>query len=148
MKAIICKEVRLSLRTAKAVILQGAFLLILAALVWLFWPAGGVQDIGGQQARSLLAIIAIAELLMVAVFGTPFPAAAITAEKQRNTWECLFATCARPWKIVLGKMAGALSLPLMLVLSGVPALALLFLLGGLRGGEILTIVVLLILKAV
>ncbi len=46
---IIRKEVLSSLRTNKAIILQGLFLLVLAALVWVFWPVGGLQDIGGRH---------------------------------------------------------------------------------------------------
>ncbi len=145
---IIRKEVLSSLRTNKAIILQVLFLLVLAALVWVFWPVGGLQDIGGQKARNLLAIIAIGELLMVAMFSSAFTAAAITTEKERNTWEVLFSSSMKPWEIALGKMSGSLSFLLLLVFSGIPALAALFLLGGVQGTEVIAVIGVLFLTAI
>lgn len=145
---IIRKEVLSSLRTNKAIILQALFLLVLAALVWVFWPPGGLQDIGGQKARNLLAIIAIGELLMVAMFSSAFTAAAITTEKERNTWEVLFSSSMKPWEIALGKMSGSLSFLLLLVFSGIPALAALFLLGGVQGTEVIAVIGVLFLTAI
>ena len=137
---IIRKEVLSSLRTTKAVILQVLFLLVLAGLVWLHWPEGGMQGIGGQQARRLLAVLTIGQVLMVAMFAASFTAAALTTEKEKNTWECLFSTDMRAWEIALGKMTGSLSFLLLLVVSGIPALAVVFLLGGVRGSEILAVI--------
>jgi ABC-type transport system involved in multi-copper enzyme maturation permease subunit len=144
---IIHKEVLSALRTRKAIAMQGLFLLVLAGLMALLWPGSGTQDVGGQQARRLLTVIAMGEIAMVAMFAASFTAAAITLEKERRTWECLFATAMRPWEIALGKMTGSLSFLLLLVLSGVPALASLFLLGGVRGSEILAVVGILFLSA-
>jgi len=142
---IIHKEVLSSLRTTKAIIIQALFLLVLAGLIALFWPEGGLQDLGGQQARKVLAVIAIGELLMVAMFAAAFTAASLTVEKERNTWEVLFATAMKPWQIALGKITGSLAFLLLLVVSGLPALAVLFLLGGVRGIDVLAITGVLIL---
>jgi len=131
---IMHKEVLSSLRTFKAALVQAVFLLVLAWLVWLFWPEG-----------SLLAVIAIGELLMVAVFAPAFAAASITVEKECKTWELLLATRMQPWQIALGKIAGSLAFLLLLVVSGLPALAAMFLLGGVRGQEILVIAAVLVL---
>ena len=145
---IIRKEVLSSLRTNKAYIMQAVFLLVLAGLLWRLWPADGLQDIGGQTARKVLAVIAIGELLMVALFAASFTAASITTEKEKNTWEVLFATAMRPWEIALGKMAGSLSFLLLLVFTGAPALAALFLLGDVQGTEVLAVLGILLLTAI
>jgi ABC-type transport system involved in multi-copper enzyme maturation permease subunit len=136
---IIHKEVLSSLRTVKAVLIQAFFLLVLAGLVSLFWPEGGLQDLGGQQARRVLAVIAIGELLMVAMFAAAFTAASLTIEKEKRTWEVLFATAMKPWQIAFGKITGSLGFLLLLVVSGLPALATLFLLGGVPGGDVLAV---------
>jgi len=142
---IVHKEVLSSLRTTKAIIIQALFLLVLAGLIALFWPEGGLQDLGGQQARRVLAVIAIGELLMVSMFAAAFTAASLTVEKEKNTWEVLFATTLKPWQIAVGKITGSLSFLLLLVISGLPALAALFLLGGVRGSEVLAVAGVLVL---
>lgn len=145
---IIHKEVLTSLRTRKAIAMGGLFLLVVAALIWLFWPADGMGDIGGQKARQLLIVLAISQLVMVALFAPTFTAASLTSEKERNTMESLFATALRPWEIAWGKMVGSLTFLLLLVLTGTPALAAPFLLGGVRGAEVLAILGILLLTAV
>ena len=145
---IIRKEVLSSLRTRKAVIMQVAFLLIMAALVWRSWPADGLQDIGSQQARMIFATLAIGQLAMVAMFAPAFTAASLTAEAEHNTLDSLFCTRLRPWEIATGKMIGSLAFLILLVLSGVPALATAMLMGGITGRELLTVVAILLLTAV
>ena len=145
--AIIRKEVLSSLRTKKAVAMQAAFLLVAAGLLWLLWPADGLQDIGGVQARRILSVMAVGQLVMVILFAPAFTAASLTSEREHNTLESLFATTMKPWEIALGKMAGALTFILLLVLSGIPALAMPFLLGGVTGGEVLAVVGILLMTA-
>jgi ABC-type transport system involved in multi-copper enzyme maturation permease subunit len=128
--------------------MQGLFLLVMAGLLWLLWPAEGLQDVGGQQARRILSILAIGELLMIVMFAPAFTAAALTSEREHNTLESLFTTAMKPWQIALGKMVGSLIFLLLLVLSGIPALAMVFLLGGVSGAEILAVIVILLLSAV
>src|SRR5512140_1160113 len=100
---IIRKEVLMTLRTSKALVMQVAFLVALAGLMWLYWPADGLQDIGGERARQILSILAIGELALVALFAPAFTGAALTMEKEKKTFESLFATRLLPREIALGK---------------------------------------------
>lgn len=145
---IIRKEVLMSLRTSKALAMQAMFLLALGALLWLNWPADGMQDVGGQKAREILSILAIGGLAMVALFAPTFTAAALTGEKERRTLDSLFATRLRPWELGLGKMVGSLAFLMLVVLSGSLALAAPLLLGGIGGGEVVAVMGLLLLTAV
>ncbi|MCD4826118.1 MAG: ABC transporter permease [Phycisphaerae bacterium] len=145
---IIRKEVLSALRTKKAVAMQGLMFAVMAGLLWLLWPLDGLQDVGGQQARRILGILAIGELVMIALFAPALTAAALTSEKEHNTLESLFTTTMKPWEIVLGKMVGALAFLVLLVLSGTPALAAVFLLGGVTGSEVLAVICILLLTAV
>ncbi|MFP4105329.1 MAG: ABC transporter permease [Phycisphaerae bacterium] len=145
---ILRKEVLSGLRTKKAVAMQGMFLLVVAAIFWLLWPESGLQDLNGQQAREILRVLAIGQMVMVALFAPAFTAAALTSEREHHTLESVFATSMKPWEIALGKMAGSLTFLLLIVLSGIPALAMLFLLGGVSGSEILAVVALLLLTAI
>lgn len=145
---IIAKEVLSSLRTRKAFGMQALLYLALAALVVVFWPAGGLQDIGGQQARGILSIVALGELLMVILFAPSFTAASLTAELEHNTLESLFTTALKPWQIASGKMVGSLTFLLLLVVCGAPALALPMLLGGVGVRDLLAAMGILLLTAV
>lgn len=146
---IIHKEVLSALRTRKAILMQSLFLLVLAILLWQEWPAGGMQNIlQGKDSQAILSIIALGELVMVALFAPAFTAASLTGEKERQTFESLFATAMRPWEIAVGKMIGSLGFILLLVLSGVPALAATLLLGGTGAEKIIAIVAVLLLTAV
>lgn len=145
---IMRKEVLSALRTRKAFVMQTLFLLVTAALLWRYWPADGLQDIGNQQARKIFSILAMGQLALVAMFAPAFTAASITVERERRTMESLFATLMKPWEIVIGKMTGSLIFIILLVLSGVPALCAAFLLGGISGATVLMAVGVLILTAV
>ncbi|MBN1554360.1 MAG: ABC transporter permease, partial [Phycisphaerae bacterium] len=145
---IIHKEVLSTLRTKRAVAMQAGFLLAVMALLWLLWPEGGLQDIGGQQARRILSILAMGELIIVILVAPAFTAAAITGESEHNTLEGLFASRLKPWEITIGKILGSLTFLVLLVLTGAPALAAPFLLGGIGQYEVLTILGILLLTAV
>ena len=145
---IMRKEVLSALRTKKAVAMQALMLVFVAGLVWLLWPAGGLQDLGGEQARRILSVLAMGELAMVVLFAPAFTAASLTSEAEHNTLESLFATSLRPWEIAVGKMTGSLAFLVLLVLVGTPALAAPLMLGGVRGSDVLATVAILILTAI
>ncbi len=145
---ILRKEVLSSLRTSKAWLMQAALLLVAALLVWQNWPADGLQDIGSQQATRIFSMLAVGEFAMVMLFAPAFTAAAITSERERRTLESLMATRMRPWEIALGKMGGSLSLLMLLVLCGTPALALPMLLGGVSLSMVLGATAVLMVAAV
>ena len=133
------RELLSALRTRKAVAMQAMFLLATAVLVLRLWPVGGLQDVEGQQAKAIFGILAVSELAMVVLFAPAFTAAAVTAEKERNTFESLFATALRPWQIATGKIVGSLGFLVLVVVTGLPALATPFLLGGVSGGDLLKV---------
>jgi len=145
---IIHREVLSTLRTKRAVILQSLFFLVLMGLLRLLWPADGLQDLGGHESHRIFSILAIGELLMVMLCAPAFTAVAITGEKERNTWEGLFATLLKPWEIAMGKIVGALAFLLLLVMSGVTALCMPFLLGGVSGRHVVVVIGILLLTAI
>ncbi len=144
---IIHKEVLSALRTRKAAAFQGLFLLAAGCIVWLLWPADGLQDMAGHQGRRLLGVLAVTELIMIALFAPAFTATAITTEKERNTLESLFATLLGPGRIAAGKIVGSLTFLVLVVVSGVPALAAPLLLGGVGAGEVVVVLGILLLTA-
>lgn len=134
---ILRKEVLTSLRSPRTLAMSAAFLLGNLVIIWALWPDRGLQSLEADQARTLLAVLAAGQLLLVAMFAPAMTASALTIEKERNTFESLLATRLRPREIVLGKMAGSLTFLLVLVGLGSPMLASLLLLGGVGIGQIL-----------
>jgi len=145
---IIRKEVREALRTRKSLFMQVLFLAAAAALLWLMWHPEGLQDLAGRQSRRILSLLGIGEMVLVALFAPAFTAASLTGEKERNTYESLFATALKPWEIAVGKIVGSLTFVVLIVLSGAVALAAPLLLGGVSAGEVLAVLGVLLLTAV
>lgn len=142
---ILKKEVLSSLRTRKALVFQVVYLAVLIALIYDGWPPAGVQGLGGDQAKGLLVVLGVGQLLLIALIAPAFTATALTSEKEHNTLESLFATRLSPWQMTVGKMAGSLGYLLLLVLMGAPALACLFLLGGVSAPQVAAVAGLLVL---
>ena len=145
---IIHKEVLSALRTRKAVLMQVVFLAVALALTYLLWPEGGLQDVGGELSRRILGVLAIGQLVLVAMFAPAFTAASLTSEHEHNTFESLMATSLRPWEIAVGKMVGSLGFLLLLVATGIPSLAIPLLLGGVSGGDVLAVIGVLFVTAI
>jgi ABC-type transport system involved in multi-copper enzyme maturation permease subunit len=145
---IIRREVSRSLRSGKAVLMQAAFFLVAAALVWMNWPPDGLQDLDGNQAKLIFNMLAVGELLMVVLFAPAFTAASLTTEKEHGTFESVFSTSLRPWEIALGKMVGSLSFLLLMVLTGAVALSAPLMMGGVTGAMVLQCMGVLLLTAV
>lgn len=144
---IVHKEVLSALRSRKAVALQAGFLLITALLVWRLWPTGGMQARGGEDAQMILQVLAVGEVVLIALIAPAFTAASLTIERERNTLESLFASLLHPWEIALGKMLGSLVFLLLIVLCGTPALFMPMLLGGVSLTQVLAVVGVLLLTA-
>lgn len=145
---ILHREVITGLRKPRTLAMQIVYLLVLIAIVYLYWPESGLQSVGGSQGQQLRSILALGQFVLVALFAPAFTATALTYEKERNTFESLFATRLKPWELTFGKMAGALSFLLLLVVTGAPVLAALPLLGGVKAGEVLAVVGLLLVTCV
>jgi ABC-type transport system involved in multi-copper enzyme maturation permease subunit len=94
----------------------------------------------GDNARFgllLFEILAFVQLTLVLGFAALSAASTITQEKDRRTFLLLLLTDLRNYEIVLGKLLGSL-LQIVLFLAGmVPILALLMLLGGVSGAQVL-----------
>jgi ABC-type Na+ efflux pump permease subunit len=81
--------------------------------------------------------LSLLQLLLVLFFSALFAASAITQEKDRRTFVLLLITDLRNYEIVLGKLFGSLLHIGALVVSAVPVLALIMLLGGVAFPQIL-----------
>ncbi|NBV20408.1 MAG: hypothetical protein EBS05_00180 [Proteobacteria bacterium] len=126
---VLLREVRSALRSPLALALAALYLGVLATLVWWMWPQEGVYSATARASRSLLLVCGVAQLLLVILYAPAFAATAITAEREHNTYDLLFATLLRPWEIVAGKLCSSIIVLLLFVLLSLPIFAACFFLG-------------------
>jgi ABC-2 type transport system permease protein len=140
---VLVKELRGRMRGGRAFIILTVFLLVLAIptiLIYLsvaetvrFDPFSAGQQIG----KSLFIGIVTIALIQVMIVVPGQAASAITAEKERETYDLLISTLLPPWKIIIGKLLAALAYALLLILAVIPFMAVSFLFGGVTVQEFL-----------
>ena len=87
-------------------------------------PADDAASLIRTDDRLLVGLI-VGQLVMMVLFVPGVAATALTAEKEANTLEMLYASRLRPGQIIWGKIGLAIAFPLLLLVSGLPFLALL-----------------------
>ncbi|HEY2785268.1 MAG TPA: ABC transporter permease subunit [Fimbriiglobus sp.] len=94
----------------------------------------------GETARfgtMLFQVVVFVQLLLLVFFAALTAAGAVSQEKDRRTFILLLITDMRDYEIVLGKLLGALLPITVLMLTAIPFLALLLLLGGIDPPQVL-----------
>ena len=94
-----------------------------------------------QFSLAFFSVFAWLQLLVIVMLGPAMVAGTIANERERRTIEYLFASRLSNAEIVLGKLAAKLLHVVYLVLTGVPILALMMLLGGIAPEAILALTV-------
>jgi len=96
----------------------------------------------------LFPVLAIAQVCIVALIVPIITASSISGEKERQTFDIMLTTCMSPFSIVLGKVISAVVRILFFVVSGMPVMALAFVVGGLAWSSLLYFVLAVILLSV
>jgi len=111
---------------------------VLAGIVLLAWPENERLDMTNPQAsRRLINLLFLGQFLLGSLLAPTFAAAAITGEKERQTFELLVASPLRPGAIVLGKLLASLCHILVMLVVSLPIVVLCLPLGGVSIYEVL-----------
>ncbi len=127
---VLIREFLTSLRTKRASALAVAFLLVLAGLVMLMWPEGGVYSLAAQSSQKLFITLSLGLLTMVCLCAPAFTAVSITSEKEQRTYDLLYHTLLRPSQIMTGKFVAGVGYVLILIICSIPMMGACFILGG------------------
>lgn len=148
-------EATTSSRRARYFVLRSIYAVILLFVLWLQygetvsrpWQTQAQPSVKEEAARAarFFASFAWVQIVAVLLLGPAIVAGTIAVERERRTIEYLFATDLANWEIVVGKLAVRLLHIGLVVLVGLPVLALAQLLGGIDP-ESLPLVVLLTLS--
>jgi ABC-type transport system involved in multi-copper enzyme maturation permease subunit len=125
MNIIFLKDLVELLRLRRVAAIQISFVIVLAFLTLATWPQGSVLAVAAQGRDSLLFGLVIGQLALLTLFVPSMAATAICRERELNTFEMLYASSLSPSRIVIGKTLSAVSFPFLLIIDGLPFLALL-----------------------
>jgi len=125
MNPVLLKDLLGMLRLPRVAAIQIAFVAVLAFLVLMSWPQGGVLAVAAQGRDDMLLGIVVGQLVLLTLFVPGIAATAIVGERDANTFEMLYASRLSAGQIVMGKVLSAISFPLLLIITGLPFIALL-----------------------
>jgi ABC-2 type transport system permease protein len=137
---IIIKELRGRMRGWRATIVVTVYLLVISAVMLLFY--GGLYNntlfgSNTQVGKSLFLPIIIVQVLLLSIITPISTAAAISNERERQTYDVLLTTLLPPRTIILGKLLAAIAYSLLLMVVTLPLAVLCLLLGGLDISDVL-----------
>ncbi|MCC6190473.1 MAG: hypothetical protein IT318_15705 [Anaerolineales bacterium] len=151
---VVLKELRGRMRGPRAFIVLTAYLLLMSAFVTLLYAiyvasTNSVYNGASSQVVGKFVFGAVVgiELLLVCFIAPAFTAAAISGERERQTYDLLRTTLLTASALVFGKLASALSYILLLLIAAFPLQSLAFLLGGVSPQEVIIATLLLVATA-
>lgn len=121
---------RFILPTLITVVNASLALLVLMNLFYVTKSARATGEISYTNFLRIYYIAAFTELLLILLIAPALTSSSISSERERKTLGLLLTTQLDPWDIVIGKMLGALSTLLLLVVTSVPILATVYIYGG------------------
>lgn len=141
LRAVLAKELRGRMRGWRAPAVLTVYLLVLSGftlLVYLAVTAGRrlATDSGPPVGQAVFLSVVGFQLALVAFLAPAFSAGVISGEREKQTYDLLLTTPLPPWVIVLGKLLGALTYLLLLIVAGLPLASLGYLLGGVALDEV------------
>jgi ABC-type transport system involved in multi-copper enzyme maturation permease subunit len=148
MNPLVRKELLGLFRLKRVAAIQVLFVAILGGIVLMTWPQEGIVSVSTQAQDSFLLSMIFGQLVMLMLLVPGIASVAITSEREQSTFEMLYASRLSPVQIVVGKIVAAVSYPVMLLLSGLPFVALLAWRGAVEGDKLLFAYVLLVVAAV
>ena len=148
------KELRGRMRGRRAFVVLTLYLLVLAAalifvyLIYLSSAGAPSSTMARSAGKGIFAAILGVQIILVAFIGPAFTAAAISGERERQTFDLLRTTLLSAESFVLGKLISSLSYIFLLVVVSIPLQSLAFLLGGLSGAELVLSQLVILIAAV
>jgi len=154
---VILKELRGRMRGRQAFILLTVYLGLIALLIGIIYAvlADQTSYYGGWDpslrqtvGKVIFAAVVLLELLLISFIAPGLTAGAITAERERQTFDLLRTTLLSARSLVLGKLGSASTYLFLLILTALPIQSLAFLLGGVGIGELVASSLMLVVTAV
>jgi ABC-type transport system involved in multi-copper enzyme maturation permease subunit len=114
-----------------------SILVLILMLVTHFSDIGSDPHAWPLFGRTLWAIFYITQLVVVVLSSPSSTAGAICAERDAETLDLLLLTRISSFSLVMGKFFGAIGQMLLMIVSGLPVIAVVFFFGGVSPAEVL-----------
>jgi ABC-2 type transport system permease protein len=130
--AVIGRELRTRVRGWGAITLVTAYMVVFAFVAGAFLnqEAGPTTGQASQVGVNLLQDLAALQLFLILLITPSTLAAAISGERQRQTWDLLVLTPVSAFSIVWSKLVAGIAFNLVLLCASLPIFSLAFLFGG------------------
>jgi ABC-type transport system involved in multi-copper enzyme maturation permease subunit len=157
MNPVLRKDLLGLLRLKRMAAIQVCFVAVLALLVLGTWPQGGVVSgtvtiapptRGGGLSDNLMLGLVLGQLVLLVLLVPGVAAVAITSEREAGTLEMLYASRLSALQIILGKIGLAIAYPVLLLISGLPFVALLAWRGEMRADQLALAYTILVIAAI
>jgi ABC-type transport system involved in multi-copper enzyme maturation permease subunit len=142
------------MRGRRGFVVLTTYLLLMSGfitLVYLIYSAAANSPSGPndrQAGKVVFTAVLAVETFLVVFIGPAFTMAAISGEKERQTYDLLRTTLLSAQSFVLGKLLSALSYVFLLIIVAIPIQSIAFLLGGISPIEVVLSQFLVFLSAV
>ncbi len=151
---VVLKEMRARMRGGRTHIIITIYLLFLAGLIGIVYLAYSTNENASVTAsdiqilgKSIFGSVVALEMVMVAFLSPALTAGAISAERERQTYDLLRTTLLPARSLVNGKLFSAMSFIIILLFVGFPLQSLALWLGGVSVAEVLISFLLLVITA-
>lgn len=150
---VILKELRGRMRGNRGFVVLTVYLGLMSLftiLLYLAYTASTTNVYGPSSqiaGKVVFAGLVGIELFLVCFIAPAFTSAAISGERERQTYELLRTTLLPARSLVMGKLTSALSFIVLLLFAAVPLQSLAFLLGGVAPEEVMISLVVLLVTA-
>jgi ABC-type transport system involved in multi-copper enzyme maturation permease subunit len=152
---VILKELRSLMRGRRAFLLLTGYIAVISIFIGIIYIFLQTQSSFTQNdpqfrqgvGKTIFGTVVLLELLLVSFIGPALTAGAITAERERLTFDLLRTTLISARSLVFGKLGSALVYLLLLIFSALPIQSLAFLLGGVGLAELVISSLLLVVTA-
>lgn len=137
---ILSKEMKLGSRSIKmpvALTVYATVMTLLSMLILFNLPSGrntdGIQTvIDYQEFTKCFQMVSFVQLVGICIIIPIITASSIAGEREKQTLDIMLTTPVSPFSIVSGKLMSALISVIMFILSGLPAMSLCFMYGGIE----------------
>ena len=142
---VFSREMRVSSRSIRLPLILAVFngILSVAALLNMYSAVTQVRTSAAIQYTRFMdmyELVATIEFVLLVFLSPAVTAASISGERERQTLDLMLSTQMTASQVVVGKLMGALATQFLLIISGFPLVAMVFVYGGITWGDALELI--------
>jgi ABC-type transport system involved in multi-copper enzyme maturation permease subunit len=146
---VLRKELLCGLRAPRAFIVLATYVALTCLLIFPIWPREGLlADEYQQRGTELFRFFTIGQFVVIALLAPAIASTAFAGEKERRVYDLIYTSPLKLPRVVMGKLLAAILFVLLLILSSLPAMSVVFQLGGVSGTQVVSAYVFLLVAAV